>query len=218
MMNFFRRNTRIIFIVTIIAFLGGTFFSTVSYLFASKADYAIKVNSFKIPIKLYNSFYTNIINGYQQKTNNQLTESTLNELKIKITQDLIQNEIFYQQSKIYGITVNNDELKEALQDSTMFKDDNGFNKNKYIAFLASIQMKPKEYELLIKKQIAGNKLKTLLASSVKVWDYETAQAARQNDSITKTSLMQTKITFILNEWYINIIKNSKITTNKLILK
>ncbi|MDR0956617.1 MAG: SurA N-terminal domain-containing protein [Endomicrobium sp.] len=218
MMNFFRRNTRIIFIVTIIAFLGGSFLSTVSYFLSSKTDYAIKVNGSKIPINLYKSIYINLINIYQQKTNSQLTENNLNELKIKIIQDLIQNEIFYQQSKIYGITVSNNELKKALQDSTIFKNNECFNKNKYIAFLTSIQIRPKEYESLVKKQIAGNKLKTLLASSVKIWNYEIVQTVKQNEPITKISLIQKKIILILNEWYINIIKNSKVTTSKSVLK
>jgi hypothetical protein len=78
-------------------------------------------------------------------------------------------------------------------------------------------MSPKEYELLRKKQIAGIKLKMLLASSVKLWNYEIDSIVQREDK-TKKELFSAKINIVLNEWYQQVIKNSKIISNDIIFK
>jgi hypothetical protein len=211
---------RIIFIVTIVTFIGGIFMGFGTYLFGSKEDFktVATVNSTKIPMRLFNSIYINSSEMYRQITNNQLTEKDLNEIKVKTIQVLVQDEIFYQQSKLYNIIVTDEELKIDLQNSALFRNNNIFDIQKYYSFLKSIQMTPKEYETLRKKQIAGNKVKMILAPSIKLWNYELEAAIRQNPSITKNALLQAKINIVLNEWYLSIIKNSKITSNEMIFK
>jgi peptidyl-prolyl cis-trans isomerase D len=218
MWDFFRKHMRIIFAVTIFALIGEIFLSTRFYFLSNKTNSTAKVNDSNISIKLYRSVYANSVKMYRQITNNQLSEKDLSEIKMRVFQALVQDEIFYQQSKLYGILVTNKELKTDLQNSQIFQEKNVFSKDKYIAFLASVQMTPKEYEILRKKQIAGEKLKAMLSSVVKLWDYELENAIKKNPLITRNTLLQTKINVILNEWYSNIIKNSAITNNELIPK
>jgi len=214
MMNFLRKHVRIIFIITITAFI----ISLVPvYLFCSK-DYIAKVNGEKIPVKLFNSLCNIAVKAHKKITNNQITDKNLNEIQNRILNSLILNEIFYQQSKLYGITVTDKEVKAYLQNSESFKTNNAFDKQKYYSFLKLLQMTPKEYETLEKKQMCEFKLKTILLTSVKVWNYELQEALKENPSATKTSLYQTKINFILKEWHSNIFKNSKITINNKAIK
>ena len=218
MMNFFRKHMRVILIPTIVAFICGTFLGAVSHFFSPKIDYVAKVNDTKIPMQLYHAVYSNLIEMYRETMGKSLSEQDIRKVKIRVIQALVQDEIFYQQAKLYDIATTDEELKTDLQNSATFQDNGVFSKNKYMAFLASIQMKPKEYESFRKKQIAGSKVKMMIASSVKAWSYELDEIAKQNPQITKTALLQSKINATLNEWYSSVVKNSVIVSNDLIFK
>ncbi|GHT54971.1 hypothetical protein AGMMS50233_04130 [Endomicrobiia bacterium] len=206
MMNFFRRHIRAIFIVTIVAFMVGIFWGPVSYALGPK-DYIAKVNGTKIPI----SRYKNIAMVCSQLKNSQLSEEILNIIK----DELIKEEIFYQQSKIYGIVVTDEELRVDIQNSKEFKDKNDvFSKDRFKVALISEQMSPKEYESLRKKQIAVKKVKEMIASSVRVWKHEFEEKVKQDSSITKDALKLEKGNILLNEWYSTVHDNSKIDKNE----
>jgi len=216
MMNFLRKHTRIIFIITIIAFIS-SLVPLVPHLFHSK-DYIVKVNGAKISENLFNLYYNHLVEEYRKITNNQITEKDLKKLQDRIIDFLVRIEISYQQAKLYGITVTDKELKTYLQSMEIFKSNNTFDKQKYYSFLKSMRMTPKEYETLSKKLLYTYKLETILKFSIKLWNYEFEEVLKQNPSIIKRSLSMTKANFTLNEWYSNIIKNSKITYNKTINK
>ncbi|MDR0820698.1 MAG: SurA N-terminal domain-containing protein [Endomicrobium sp.] len=212
-MNFLRKHIRIIFIVTIVAFIGSSFAGVVYYFFSSKNDFKtfVVVNGVKIPGKLFNSIYTD----FRQMINDrQLSDEDLKELKTKIIYSLVQDEILYQQSKLYGITVTDEELRNDLQNSIRFKDNNIFNIRKYHAFLNSVQMTAKEYETMRRKQIAAVKVKMFIASCIKLWNYELENVLKQEPPVTENALIQIKVNFILNEWYLDIVRNSKIAAPK----
>jgi len=207
MMNFLRKYKNIIFIITIITFIS----SFMPHLFYTK-NYAAKVNGTKIPLKILNSLTSVQLQSIKKVTNKQITEKDLKEIQAQLLSLLVKNEILYQQSKLYGIIVTDEELRTYLQNSESFKNNNNiFDKQRYYSFLKTIQLTPKEYETIIKKQICENKLKMTLASSVKLWNYEFENSLKQNSSVIKNNLIQEKINLILNDWYSNVVKNSKIT-------
>jgi hypothetical protein len=203
---------RVIFIVTIVAFLGGIFFGTGSYLFNKSSDFAVKINGTKIPMNLFYSIYKSSVESYQQTTNKSLDEKELNEIKARVIQTLVQTELFCQEAKKYGIIVTDEELRSDLQNSLEFKNKNGdsFDVLKYTAFLNAIQMNPKDYESLRKKQLMINKVKMIMASSVKLWNYEVESANKRNSLVHKNDLFFTKVNIILTEWSVGAIRNSKI--------
>jgi hypothetical protein len=213
MRNFLGKHVRIIFIVTIVAFIGSSFAGVGYYFFGYKNDFKplVVVNGVKIPGKLFNSVCT----GFLQMINDQqLSNEDIKDLKIRIIYFLVQDEILYQQSKLYGITVTDEELRADLQNLAKFKDNNVFNIRKYHAFLNSVQMTAKEYETMRRKQIVAIKVKMLIASCAKLWSYELENALRQKPPITENTLIQAKINFIFNEWYSDIVRNSKIVVPK----
>jgi parvulin-like peptidyl-prolyl isomerase len=209
---------RIIFIVTILAFLGVIVFSAVSSLFSKSPDFAVKVNGVTIPMNLFSSIYENSKYSYQQATNRSLDEKELKEVKVRIIQTLIQSELLYQEAAKYGVLVTDEELNSDLQNSLEFKEGDTFSLNKYKAFLNTIHMRPKEYESLRRKQLAENKVKMVMASSIKPWNYEIELADKQTPPVSKEELFFTKANIILTDWYIDKIKNSKIVSNDLIFK
>jgi hypothetical protein len=209
---------RAIFIVTIITFLGGIFLGTGLYLSNKPSDFAVKINGSKIPMNLFYSIYKSSVKSYQHTTNKSLDEKELNEIKARVIQALVQTELFCQEAKKYGIIVTDEELKSDLQDSLEFKDGNSFNIIKYTAFLNAIQMKPKDYENFKKKQLTANKVKMIMAFSVKLWNYEVESASKQNHPVHKNDLFFAKMNVILTEWYGEAIRNSNIINNDIIFK
>jgi peptidyl-prolyl cis-trans isomerase D len=217
-MNFFRKHIRAIFVVTIVTFLGGIFLGAVSYLFNKSSDFAVKINGTKIPMNLFYSIYKSSVKSYQQDTNKSLDEKELNEVKARIIQTLVQTELLCQEAKKYGVIVTDEELKSDLQNSLEFKDGDTFNIHKYTAFLNAVQMNPKDYESLRKKQLMANKVKMIMASSVKLWNYEVESASKQNPPIHKNDLFFTKVNVILTEWYVGAKRNSNVISNEIIFK
>jgi hypothetical protein len=214
MMNFFRKHIRVIFVITIVAFTLGIFGGGGYYFLGSK-DYVVKINGTKISVRRFE----NLVKIYSRMISDQLSEQNLNVIKTVAMKALIEEEIFYQQAKIYGIVVTDEELRTDLQNSERFKDNNVFSKVKFTTHLTSIKMSPKEYESLRKRQIAGNKLKRILVSSVIVWEHEFEEAVKQDSSVTRDILRLTKANnVIVNEWYLPITNNSKIIRNDLIFK
>jgi hypothetical protein len=199
--------------MTIVAFIGSSFAGVGYYFFGYKNDFKtfITINGVKIPAKLFNSVYTDFL---QMTNNRQLSNEDLKELKIRIIYSLVQDEILYQQSKLYGIVVTDEELKYDLHNSAKFKDNNVFNIRKYRAFLNFVQMTAKEYETMRRKQIVAVKVKMLIASCVKLWNYELENALKQESPITENTLIQSKVNSVLNEWYSDIVRNSKIVVPK----
>ncbi|MDR0800291.1 MAG: SurA N-terminal domain-containing protein [Endomicrobium sp.] len=218
MMNFFRRHIRIIFVITIVAFALGTFLSGGYYFFGPK-DYVAKINGTKISVRRFQLLYENLVKMYTQMTNSQLSEQNLDFIKTLAIQRLIRDEIYYQQAKIYGIVVTDEELRTDIQNSDMFKDNNVFSKVEFAACLTSMKMSPKEYESLRKEQIASSKLINMLTSSVKIWEHELKEAVKQDSSVTRNILRQTKAAnVIISGWYLPIFNNSKIVRNDFIFK
>jgi hypothetical protein len=219
MMIFFRKHMRAIFIVIIVTFLGGIFLGAGSYLFNKSSDFAAKINGTKIPMNLFYSIYKSSVKSYQHTTNKSLNEKELNEIKARVIQTLVQTELFCQEAKKYGIIVTDEELKFDLQNSLEFKDGDSFNIIKYTAFIKNdMQMNPKDYENLRKKKLMANKVKMIMASSVKLWNYEVESASKQNPPIYKNDLFFTKVNVILTEWYGVAIRNSNVISNNMIFK
>ena len=217
MMNFFRQHVRAIFIITIAAFVGVIVFGAVVN-FSGSNDYVVKVNGKKVPLRLYMFVYENAVESYQKVYGRYLSDKEKQQIKSNILQVLIQDEIFYQQSKFYCLSVTDEELSLDLQNSLQFKENGIFSPTKYMTFLKTVGMSPKEYELLRKKQISGVKLKMLLVSCIKLWNYEINSITQQNIKTTREELFNAKVNMILNEWYQQEMKNSKIVTNDLIFK
>jgi peptidyl-prolyl cis-trans isomerase D len=209
---------RAIFIVTILTFLGGIFLGAGLFLSNKSSDFAAKINGTKIPMNLFYSIYKSSVKSCQQTTNKSLDEKELNEIKARVIQTLVQTELFCQEAKKYGIIVTDEELKSDLQNSSEFKDSGSFNILKYTAFLNAIQMKPKDYESLRKKHLMANKVKMIMASSVKLWNYEVESASKQNPPVHKNDLFFTKVNVILTDWCVGARRNSNVVSNDIIFK
>jgi hypothetical protein len=215
MMDFLRKHRNIIFTITIIGFLGGAFIGFGSYFFGGKttSDNVIVVNGTGIPYRNYVRLLNRVIDSMHQEKQEVNTETT-NKKKQEVIQDLIQEEVFWQQAKVYGVTVSDEELSADIQQRyPAFQRDGHFDRMAYFQVLAqTLKTAPKDFEESRRKQIANAKLRQLIASSVRISEPELqieyarthqgkmADFAKDHDTFLK-QIRQEKTMMVFNEWF-----------------
>lgn len=210
MMNFFRKHKVAIILIILVGFFGGTFiagFGVSTFGNAvSSFDTVAVINGKKIPYKYYYSLYNNTLNMLRSSGQN-LTEELTNLTKNQILRSLVQDELIWQQTKKYGITVTDNELAKDIQSYPYFLDEKEqFDSRNYYQFLNNLRMSPKDFESLRRKQIASNKLQMLVASAARVSESE----VKTQESSNIPELTQIKANEVLNDWFDSVTKNSKI--------
>ena len=208
MMNFFRKHKVAIILVILIGFFGGTFIagfgvSTFGNT-ASSFDTVAIVNGEKIPYKYYYSLYNNTLASLRS-SEQDITDDLMKLTQNQILRTLIQDELIWQQTKKYGISVSDAELAQDIQSYPYFLNANGqFDSRNYYQFLNNLRMSPKDFEALRRKELAANKLQLLVVSAATVSNSEISEDTKES------SLIQMKANEILNDWFDEIRNNSKI--------
>ena len=174
MMNFVRKHREAIFIITIIGFLAGIFVGFGSYFFIGRttADNVLEVNGSGVPYKRFTSLLNQV--QYAMHHNNEETnEQAMAKKRQEIIQQLVQEELFWQEAKKYGIMVSDSELANDLQNYPPFQQNGKFSHLRYYQILGEIlHSTPREFEESRKKQIAAFRLRELIASSVRITEPE----------------------------------------------
>lgn len=227
MMDFLRKNTRIIFIITITGFLAGAFIGFGGYFFGQKttADAALEVNGKKISYTKYANLLNRTLNNIRMQSKQEITEDIVNRTKQEVIQDLIQEEVFWEESKKYGITVSNGEIAADIQRYPAFQKQGRFDRQLYFQMLyQALNTTPKEFEESRRKQIAIMKLRYLIASSVNIsenelkMEYDRIQKAKpanfeKDKDKFLTNLRQEKVMMVFNEWFKILNQSMKIKVN-----
>ena len=205
MMNFFRKHKVAIILIILVGFFGGTFiagFGVSTFGNSSSLDTVAIINGKKIPYKYYYSLYNNAL-SMLRNSEQDVTEEMIKSVQNNILRNLIQDELIWQQTKDYGIIVSDNELVVDIQTYPYFLDENGhFDSRNYYQFLNNLRLSPKDFETLRRKQLAASKLQILIASSARI---STSENPEKDDT-----LLQKKANEILNDWFDNIKRKSKI--------
>lgn len=222
MMDFLRKNTRTIFTVTIIAFLAGTFIGFGSYaLTKSDFDTVAEVNGAKIS---YNNYIKTLNRTLENIRNNkgEITQELINQKKQEVLQDMIQEEVFWQEAKKYGIGVADGELLADLRRYPAFQRDGQFDRQSYFRILFEVlRTTPKEFEESRKREIAFFKLRQFIASSVIVSEPElqyeyrkTHKNSMANYEKNRDKFMeetrQKKVQMVFNDWFKSLNQSLKV--------
>lgn len=213
-MNFLRKNMRVIFYITLGGFFAGIFVGFGGYFFGggSTQGLAAEVNGHKIPMRRYNQLLTRTMDNLrQQKT--EPTDEITRQKKHEVMQDLIQEEVFWQEAKKYGIKVTDSEIAMEIQHYPAFQQDGKFDQRAYFHVLNQVlHSTPQEFEESRRRQIAYLKLRDLVASSIVISEPELKYAylkANKNDlknyekdrEAFSGKIRQEKVMMVFNEWF-----------------
>ena len=174
MMDFLRKHTRTIFIITIIGFLAGIFIGFGSYFMGkgTPADAVAKINGVRIPLKKYQSLYTRVMDNLRE-SNTDITDQVVQQKRQQVIQDLIQEEVFWQEAAKYGILVTDKELAATIQSFPAFQKDGRFDQQVYFQILLyRLRMTPQEFEESQRRRIAMFKLRDIVISGLKITEQE----------------------------------------------
>ena len=214
MMDFFRKHMRTIFLITILGFLAGMFLGFGGYLLGKgpQGDAVAEVNGKKISGRAFRTLYNQAMQNVKKGEEN-LSEEAVKAKKQEVLRDLIQEEVFYQESKKYGITVPNGELAASIQSYPAFQKDGNFSQQAYFEILYRVlRTTPEEFEESRRRQIAIYKLRQIVADSVRISEPELRlEYARANKGdMSKFNdkkeeflqqVRQEKVMMAFQEWY-----------------
>ena len=107
-----------------------------------------KVNGVTIEWREYNDAFQNAVKQYREALGPSFSEKMIEELhlKDKILDDLIAKILILQEAKRLGLSIPDEELREAIESVPAFQVNGQFDKRNYERFLRLSRMTPEEFE------------------------------------------------------------------------
>jgi peptidyl-prolyl cis-trans isomerase D len=223
MMDFLRKHRQTIFLITISGFLAGAFVGFGGYFFGNRstADAVAEINGTRIPYKQYSRLFNTMLNNLR-KGDEEITDEILTQKKQEALQDLIQEEVFWQEAKKYGVTVSDGELAADIHHYPAFQKEGQFDRMTYYYVLRQVlRTTPRQFEESRRRQIAIYKLRHLIASSVQISEPELyrqyfkehkgdmSKYQEERQSFLE-NLRQQKISLVFAEWFKQLNQTTKI--------
>jgi peptidyl-prolyl cis-trans isomerase D len=135
-----------------------------SYFREKKETYVAKVNSITIEWREYNDVFQNTIKQYQQALGPAFSEKMIEELRLreKILDSLIEKILILQEAKRLGLSIPDEELREAIESIPAFQVSGQFDKRNYERFLRISRMTPEEFEQSQRENLLISKIMSLI--------------------------------------------------------
>ena len=184
MFDFFRKNKRSIFALTLVAFIGSMFIGFGAYLWeGALLDTVAVVNERKIPLRRFLQLYHLVVDD-MRASGTELTDELINQRKNEVLQDLISEEAFYQYAKKYEITVPDREIAFNIANTEGFRRDDQFDPSLYFFFLRRMNMTANDFEQMQRRHLMGMKVrrfveKTMLFTEEELADQELLNQKRE---------------------------------------
>lgn len=134
-----------------------------------------EVEKEKISLEEYWMAYDRLREFYKNTLKEKFTEETEKQLNLKqrVLNSLIDERVLVVAAKNAGITVNDDEIKEAIVTEPVFMRDGKFNEDVYIRTLQLNRMTPQFFESMKKRELVVQKMRRLIGESVDTTQVDT---------------------------------------------
>jgi peptidyl-prolyl cis-trans isomerase D len=152
---------RILLILVAVTFIswGG------SYLLRErKQTYAAKVNRVVIEWKDYNDAFQGVVKQYRDALGPSFSDKLIEELRLKnrVLDDLISKILILQEGTRLGITIHDEELREAIESIPAFQLNGQFDQRNYERFLRLNRMSVEEFERIQRENLLLSKVVSLI--------------------------------------------------------
>jgi peptidyl-prolyl cis-trans isomerase D len=152
---------RILLILVAVTFIswGG------SYLLRErKQTYAAKVNRVVIEWKDYNDAFQGVVKQYRDALGPSFSDKLIEELRLKnrVLDDLISKILILQEGTRLGITIHDEELREAIESIPAFQLNGQFDQRNYERFLRLNRMSAEEFERMQRESLLLSKVVSLI--------------------------------------------------------
>lgn len=168
MFRFFRKHRSVVMVFLAACIVGLLLFGIGgNSMVASPQDTILRINGEKVPQINYDRLYNQLMRQHPGST----TPEQRQQIQGQAFQELIRQEVFYQESKKFGIEVTDQILQMQLASIPAFQKDGKFDAGTYVRVLSqAFNMAPRDFEKTQKKDIAARQLNALIATSVHITD------------------------------------------------
>ena len=165
--------------ISTIAFVGAGFVGWGAYKFGSSADTMAEVGDTKITVKEFQTRYTNMYNYYNQLFGGKLDQKKAKEMGLEklVLNELIQEAALQNYARELGLEVSDDEVAKKIASMSVFQNTGMFDKGLYLRLLEQNHIRPKDFEMSIKKELLLQKLQNALAPKVLPLEFTTVGAS-----------------------------------------
>lgn len=223
MFRFFRKHRAIVMVALALCILGLLLFGIGgSFMGASPNDTIIKINGKKVTQMEYDRLYNQLS---RQKTD--LSPEQRDQLAGQAFQELVRQEVFYQEAKKYGIVVSDQELQLQIRAIPAFQKDGQFDPATYMQVISQMFGAPiHEFEKVHRKDLMARQLNAVIASAVHVTDAELQSALSQrlatetdkkkkkqlqeNPELLREELRQKEANIVFSDWLTQLNANLKV--------
>jgi peptidyl-prolyl cis-trans isomerase D len=160
----------IVMFITVFAFVGTAFVGIIVYKLTGQISGAAVVNGKEITTMELNYNARLLMKDYEDKGID--TAPLRKTIYRQALENLINQELLFQQAEKEGIVATDEEVKRAILDTPAFKENGKFSKEKYYAILRNMNLSPEFFEGLLRKDISIKHLLTILKADFYVSDFE----------------------------------------------
>jgi peptidyl-prolyl cis-trans isomerase D len=129
-----------------------------------KQTYAAKVNGVVIEWKDYNDAFQGVIKRYRDALGPSFSDKLIEELHLKnrVLDDLISKVLILREGARLGITIHDEELREAIESIPAFQFNGRFDQRNYERFLRLNRMSVEEFEQIQREGLLLSKVVSLI--------------------------------------------------------
>lgn len=132
-----------------------------------KHSYVAKVDGKIIDAREYQELYQSAIKQYREALGPSFSEKLIEEMRLKekVLDQLIDKILILQEAKRLGLSVPDEELREAIENFPAFQVNGQFDSRQYERFLRVNRLNAEEFEQMQRESILYSKLVNLIKSS-----------------------------------------------------
>jgi len=224
MFKFLRRHRTILMVTLVVCILGLLIFGIGGTSFqASPQDVIAKVNGKKLRQIEFDRLYNQYI-----RQRPDMSPEQRKALPSEVFNELIRQEVFFQESERYGIRVTDHELQIHLASQKIFQKDGQFDPRLYYqTVVRGLGLTPEKFEEMRKKDMAAQKLNRIMAYSVHLpeqefqdtlqrrlaieTDPEERKKLRENPQALRDQLRNEEVNRVLADWLTQLNSKLKVT-------
>lgn len=172
----------------------------------------------KISVEEYWRSYEGARDFYRQIYGGQFTPEIEDKLKLKelVLNGMIEEKVLLVSANEIGIKVTDQELQDTITSDARFIRDGVFKKDIYLKTLQLNRLTPEYFENSVRQQLAVQKMKTLIMSSVDVSNYDLGIVSQDEKKISemKQALLSQKRNIAVQAYVENMKNKLNVKINK----
>ncbi len=163
---------------TLVAAFVGTIFLVWGYGNEGGERPVAKVGSYSITQAEYRRYYENMLRRLQEMAGGQFSQEMAKQMHLdrSALEGLIMEKLQLKAAKDAGMEASDEEVRRDIDSTPAFQRNGAFDRDAYFAALRQSGLAPREYEKMLRQDIAVRKLAQIITDGVQVTDMEVRDA------------------------------------------